>query len=81
MAQAQARASRESGGGGRKRRGKKERDGRVSIGRGGFPKNVMRAVFCKNDKSSRFSLLPVEIKFTTRIYTQKKYNVFTVPIG
>ena len=44
--------------------------GRVWTGGGVFSKNVTRAVFCKNDKSSRFSLLPVEIKFTAGIYSK-----------
>ena len=62
-ARAAGAASRESGGGCRERRrkGREREDGSEWGGRvcgldwgGVFSKNVMRAFFCKNDKSSRF---------------------------
>ena len=73
-AEARAWTRRESVGGIRERRWKKIERGlgvkSIWIGVVGFRKNVMGPVFfCKNEKSSRFSLLHIEIKFTMGIYT------------
>ena len=78
-ARAAGAASRESGGGGRERRERMGVSGVVGFavwtGEGGFRKSSCGLFFVKNDKSFRFFLLQVEIKFTTRIYMQNNITV------